>query len=122
MKFRFIDTLEIYYNNIMTHLHEMEKRIMTANQDHLNKLASDLQTALTNIQNEIASLKAQPGAEQLDFSALDNEVAQASGIAPAVSQAAGSSSDSGSSSSTGSSDSTGTPAQSDGDSGQAPTS
>ena len=41
---------------------------------------------MDNIQTEITNLKNQPGAETLDFSALDAEVNQAAGMTSAPSQ------------------------------------
>jgi hypothetical protein len=52
---------------------------LMSDQDKLNADVAALLESLTNIEAEIASLKAQPGAQALDFSGLDAVVARAKG-------------------------------------------
>ena len=77
---------QINHGEILTELYKMEYRIMSDNQAHIDQLASQFKTALDNIQTEITNLKNQPGAENLDFSALDAEANQAAGMTSAPSQ------------------------------------
>lgn len=62
-----------HHKHVTEQLDRMETMIMS-NQDHINALAAQLDKATTEIKNEIENLKAQPGSEQLDFSALDAKV------------------------------------------------
>lgn len=63
--------------DIIRRLTRME-RIMSQNQDKIDSLSGQLETATVGIRQDIADLKAQPGAETLDFSALDARVASLS--------------------------------------------
>lgn len=76
----FYQHTQINHGEILTELYKMEYRIMSENQAHIDQLASKFQTALDNIQTEITNLKNQPGAETLDFSALDAEANQATAM------------------------------------------
>lgn len=75
--------LELRLTNIE---HYME--VIISNQEHLDADVAALTAAATAIADEIAALKAQPAAEALDFSGLDNVVATFQGLVPPADPAA----------------------------------
>lgn len=61
--------------------------VIISNQEHLNADVAALVAAAVAISDEIAALKAQPAAETLDFTGLDNVVATFQGLVPAPAEA-----------------------------------
>lgn len=74
----FIRALDDKLNTILANLGEI-----MSNQDKLNEDVAALNVAAAAIAAEIAALKAQPAAEALDFTGLDNVVATFQGLVPA---------------------------------------
>ncbi len=69
-----------FKREITQRLQQMEDRIM-ADQDKLDADVQALSDGLTAVEKEIADLKNQPPAAQLDFTGLDAAVARLSGDA-----------------------------------------
>lgn len=71
---------------ILSRLQDLEGKMdaMSQDQSHLDAEVSEMAAYLTNIENEVANLKAQPAAQALDFSQLDALVARAKGDDPTV--------------------------------------
>lgn len=75
---RSIDPVEQKFNTILDTL-----GVIISNQEHLDADVAALTAAAAAISSEIAALKAQPSAESLDFTGLDNVVETLQGLVPA---------------------------------------
>jgi hypothetical protein len=83
MKYHYYDA-PFWVGAIIKRLNKINRKvnIMTDNQTKLNEDVQAILGGLAAIENEIATLKAQPAAEDIDFSGLDAVVARIQGDVP----------------------------------------